>query len=173
MQSRSRWWGAAALVLGLTWMGDAHASCMAPRGCTLAWVRVETCEAFEPQGHGMVGRYLEVLRKDKQLADARRIRDSYRGARMTGVVVELNHQAMCKQRPLRTDLTATPVGGVRLGEKVLLHAVTADAAAWCARVTARQGTWRVFVVPPCCDGDPGFPCLLRGDSATGGGGGLQ
>lgn len=162
------------MVLALTWMEDARASCMAPRGCTLAWVRVETCEAFEPEGHGMVGRYLEVLRKDKQLADARRIRDNYRGARITGVVVELNNQATCSQRPLRTDLKATPVGGVRLGSAVLLHAVTSDAAGFCARVNAHAGTWRVFVVPPCCDGDPGFPCLLRGDGPPGGtGGGLQ
>lgn len=155
-------WLVALCLLGVLLPSGARASCAAPHACTLAWVRVETCTAFDPEQHPHISRYVEILRKEKALGDARRVIQNYRGVRLTGVVVETNTIAECRVRPRKDDLKATVVGSYRRGEAVVLHAVTSDAAGYCAKVTAKAGAWRVFHVPPCCDGDPGFPCMLRG-----------
>ncbi len=152
-----------ALVLALLCVNTSvvRASCQAPRSCTVITVTVETCAAIQPETHGMVGRFITALKQDKRNQDAERIRKMYRGALVTGKLK--THQTVegCNTRQ-KTDEKALwlPPFVQHEGQPVRLFLSTTESEQACKRVLARTSPLTVVHVSPCCDGDPGLPCLL-------------
>ena len=145
----------SATLLTAAWLPSrAEASCAGSDSCELHTLEVVSCAVLNPALQPGVARYTQELETRGQRAEARRVLASYSAAVLTVKV-------SATQRVKRSDPKVRKLPTLlrmRHGSEPA-YLVTPASKGVCSRYPAGKVV-EVQVAQPCCDGDPGMPCLL-------------